>query len=161
MLAGTAHLDIPALMNCRRAILHDDYRSVYLRYEMEADALCRSVLHGYPLGAQLQVSLASRNLSIRESLCRVVYVAVEDLLRKSQRPASQNAPDRLELLLQLSVWGCDGGTVLFGERGMGCEAAGLPSWRWPAGLCGAPPEGGRGHGHPPTDHKLSRSLSPS
>lgn len=160
MLAGTAHLVIPALMNCRRAILHHPYGSVYLGYDRNSDALCRSVLHGYPLGAQLQVSLSSCNLSICESLRWVVYVTVEDLLRKTEGSASKNVFDRLELLLQLCVRRCDGGTGLFGERGMGCEAAGLPWWRCPASRCGAPPEGGRGHGHPPTDHKLSHSLSP-
>lgn len=114
--------------------------------ETGSDALCRSVLHGYPLRVQLQVGLASRNFPICEGLRGVVYVAVEDLLRKSQGAATEDISDRLELLLQLSVRRCDGGAVLFGEGGMGGKAAGLPSWRWPASFCGAAPEGGRGHG---------------
>ena len=116
MLAGTAHRDMPALINCSLHILESwtfGHTGIYrthrailntlinhlVRHMMIEHSLSRCILHCYTLGVELQVCLPSNNLPISESLLRIVDMTVEYLLRKSQGPVSEDFTNDLQLFL--------------------------------------------------------------
>ena len=88
------------------------------------------ILHGYSLGAELQVRLSSCDSSIGQCLLGLIDMTVENLFRESQGPVSKQVADCRKCFLELWVRRRDRSAILLWKGSRGREGPALDRDGW-------------------------------